>query len=53
MKIKEEVYNLDITIEQVRNVDANKIKNLYYFVHGTYIKNHNIDRCIYKGRTFG
>ncbi|AJI44538.1 glycogen/starch synthase [Francisella tularensis] len=53
VKIKEEVYNLDITIEQVRNVDANKIKNLYYFVHGTYIKNHNIDRCIYKGRTFG
>ncbi|WP_232310106.1 MULTISPECIES: glycogen/starch synthase [Francisella] len=30
VKIKEEIYNLDITIEQIRNMDVNKIKNLYY-----------------------
>ncbi|AVC44494.1 hypothetical protein B4919_06710 [Francisella tularensis subsp. novicida] len=33
VKIKEETYNLDITIEQIRNIDVNKIKSLYYLDH--------------------
>ncbi|MBK2356867.1 glycogen/starch synthase [Francisella hispaniensis] len=39
VKIKEETYNLDITIEQIRNIDVNKIKSLYYFDHQIDTKN--------------
>ncbi|KYW84658.1 hypothetical protein [Francisella hispaniensis] len=40
VKIKEETYNLDITIEQIRNIDVNKIKSLYYFDHQIDTKKH-------------
>lgn len=40
VKIKEEVYNLDITIGQIRNIDINKIKSLYYFDHQIDTKKH-------------
>ncbi|AEE26441.1 glycogen/starch synthase [Francisella hispaniensis] len=40
VKIKEETYNLDINIEQIRNIDVNKIKSLYYFDHQIDTKKH-------------